>query len=319
MEKYTSYFMYFTRGFFFYFFIDPEFIIQVQPQDSTSSYSLTTVKFSTNFQQPDVPYHDLLIKSAILRLRINRQRRKLRRKAKFPLNVTIYLMSQGDHSGVSADHTTATFLRSVTINTFKRKNVEIAISSHLLSHIVDSDDKTVTIGIRAEVSAPSKTQVEDKLEPDLKRPRKKSASASEPPERELIRVFRASLHVTSQTLDLRRARTKRQDDESSPCSTNLCCKHSIEVKFEDIGWSDWVLYPISYVAHYCKGDCPERFKIASSFTNIKTILHERYPDVIPAPVCAPTGYSPIVLEIFDGDAIRTVSYPGMLVTGCRCH
>lgn len=279
--------------------------------------ALTKVKFSTDLQQPEVPYHDLLIKSAILRLRISRQKRKLRRKMKLPLNVTFYLMDATDQTGTNEQPLPASPIRSFTVNTLKSRNIEIDIQPQLLSYLVDSDNKIVTVGMSVEESqSTDKTGANSKAK--LKNSVHNKTDIALKDNNAFLRISKASLVTQSQTRDLRKARTKRQDDDSSMCTTHFCCRHSIYVDFEEIGWNDWVLYPTGYTAYYCKGGCPDRYKMASTFTNIKSILHERHPDTVPAPVCAPTGYSPLVMMIHDGD-IKNIEYPGMVVTGCRCH
>lgn len=34
-----------------------------------------------------------------------------------------------------------------------------------------------------------------------------------------------------------------------------CCRRSLYVAFKDIGWSDWIIAPPGYQAHYCQGQC----------------------------------------------------------------
>ncbi|CAG5129626.1 unnamed protein product, partial [Candidula unifasciata] len=254
-----------------------EFIVPVHSHNNALEFSaLTKIKFSTDLQQPEVPYHDLLIKSAILRLRISRQKRKLRRKMKLPLNVTFYLMEATDQLGTNEQLSTASTIHSFTVNTLKSRNIEVDIQPQLLSYLVDSDNKIVTVGLRIEESSSAE----------------KAGGNSKT-------KLKSSVH--------------NKTDISSQEN------NAVYVDFEEIGWSDWVLFPTGYTAHYCKGGCPERYKIASTFTNIKSILHERHPETVPEPVCAPTDYSSLVMMIHNNGEIRSIEYPGMVVTGCRCH
>lgn len=34
-----------------------------------------------------------------------------------------------------------------------------------------------------------------------------------------------------------------------------CCRRSLYVAFKDVGWSDWIIAPPGYQAHYCQGQC----------------------------------------------------------------
>lgn len=298
-----------------FYISDPEVWAEVQPANTPSPTPLTAVEFNTNFQQPEVPYHDLLIKSAILRMRISRQKRKLRGKDKSAVNVNFYLLRKA--SNKSGDKVTATFLHSRTVNTPRKKFVEINIKPQLLSHILDSDDKTVSIGITITPISSVKHNL-DSIQQLFQNSEEITKQPADQLSKEAILLSKATLRVTTLKKDLRKSRTKRQDSGSPSCAGNVCCRHSIYIDFEEIGWSDWVLYPAGYTAYYCKGGCPDRYRVASSFTGIKRILHERDPETVPAPVCAPTDYAPLDIVYFDGD-VRDVSYPGMVVTGCRCY
>ena len=46
------------------------------------------------------------------------------------------------------------------------------------------------------------------------------------------------------------------DADDSADSSHLCRRRKLVVDFADIGWSEWVISPKSFEAHYCSGACP---------------------------------------------------------------
>lgn len=246
-------------------------------------------------------------------MRISRQKRKLHDKNSSALNVNVFLLRKGNQK--HRDNLSK-LIHSTTVDTPKLKDIEIHLNSQLLSHLFESDDKTLTIGVQVEMVP--KDNNGGRSVGNTRRSKLKKLYALRNSQNEELRVSKARLHMTTAKKDLRKSRIKRQNQEGLTCPDDLCCRHSIYVDFAEIGWSDWVLYPAGYTAYYCKGGCPDRYRVASSFTSIKSILHEMFPSEVPDPVCAPTGYDPLDFIIFDGE-IKEMAYPGMIVTGCRCN
>ena len=133
--------------------------------------------------------------------------------------------------------------------------------------------------------------------------------------------IKTSLEITSQKRDIRSLSRKRRGARSKKvCSNSMCCRHRIRINFSDIGWDDWVVAPAAYDAYYCKGACSLRYKSASTFSQIKSLLNAQNPDLIPAPVCAATGYHSLPLLYYDDDGmLQDMDYPDMVVQGCRCR
>ena len=52
----------------------------------------------------------------------------------------------------------------------------------------------------------------------------------------------------------RRCRRKRQVNTCDSSITQRCCRETFTVVFSRIGWN-WIRYPLSYTANYCKGSC----------------------------------------------------------------
>ncbi|XP_069682881.1 uncharacterized protein [Periplaneta americana] len=105
---------------------------------------------------------------------------------------------------------------------------------------------------------------------------------------------------------------------------HTCRRHKLEVNFADIGWSDWIISPQTFEAHYCAGSCPFPLTKALKPTNhatIQSLVHAigRQPEV-PAPCCVPDHLSPMTLLYMD-DAGNVVlkNYPAMSVDTCACR
>ncbi|XP_005107220.1 uncharacterized protein LOC101856459 [Aplysia californica] len=130
----------------------------------------------------------------------------------------------------------------------------------------------------------------------------------------------ASLEVTHGFRDLRQPSRERRSAPSDECSDKLCCRHTIYISFTDIGWDDWVVSPEGFHAFFCQGDCPAKYKPATTFSQIKGDLHANNPGFIPAPVCAATGYNPLALLYKNpDDELESSEQEDMIVTGCRCR
>lgn len=71
-----------------------------------------------------------------------------------------------------------------------------------------------------------------------------------------------------------RARFQRRVKRYSNCaaSGNECCRESLYVSFEEIGWDDWILHPKGYNAYFCKGTCAVAASVTLSGSHHNTIM-----------------------------------------------
>ncbi|XP_054932475.1 inhibin beta chain [Dermacentor andersoni] len=102
-----------------------------------------------------------------------------------------------------------------------------------------------------------------------------------------------------------------------------CCKQSLYVSFEDLGWDDWIIAPKGYFANYCMGECAGRPRTPDMFRYFHAHVLEEYrlrnPYASVSPCCAPTKLSPMSLIYFDRDHnIIKSDLPKMIVDECGC-
>ncbi|KAK2189684.1 hypothetical protein NP493_99g00016 [Ridgeia piscesae] len=66
------------------------------------------------------------------------------------------------------------------------------------------------------------------------------------------------------------------DVSDSTDTAHLCRRRKLVVDFADIGWSEWVISPKSFEAHYCAGACPfPMAQVCTSVFRIVSILRNR--------------------------------------------
>lgn len=244
-----------------------------------------------------------------------------------PATINVYIKRRLGNNNSSRELFLRHLLATVADDQILTRDVEIPLETKLLSEIFESGDRLLTFevsldlphkdrGVRGQGRSLTNGGRRKFMRKNSRSRRllNRAARGSRGP---YLNISEAVLEMTTATQDLRKSRRKRQAAESD-CRRDLCCRNSIYISFEEIGWSDWVLAPEGFDAYFCKGGCPRQFKIGSTFSGIKGLLHERNPN-IPAPVCAPAGYTSIEIMHLDvqGDVVVTM-YPEMVVVKCRC-
>jgi hypothetical protein len=111
---------------------------------------------------------------------------------------------------------------------------------------------------------------------------------------------------------------------SSGTTDQLCGRRKLVVDFADIGWSDWIISPTSFEAHYCAGKCP--FPLTkgvrpSNHATIQSLVHAiGIQTDVPAPCCVPDALSSVTLLYFDENGnVVLKNYPAMTVQSCACR
>lgn len=126
------------------------------------------------------------------------------------------------------------------------------------------------------------------------------------------------VETQEQTLSKSRRARSLSVDEDCKKSEKKCCRKSLLVSFEQIGWSDWIVHPSTYEMRFCDGSCPHNYKPASMHAQIKYRMHHINGDT-PAPCCVPGSYDPMVLMHYNSERklVFTV-FDDMIVKKCHC-
>ena len=118
---------------------------------------------------------------------------------------------------------------------------------------------------------------------------------------------------------------KRRSTNCSP-NSNECCRDSLYIDFESIGWSDWIIHPKGYNAYFCRGSCNGVASITKTQSDHATVFNrfmhssranKKRLEMIPC--CTPTKYSSLPLVYLDSNNTGTmVTLPNMIVESCGC-
>ncbi|XP_030608763.1 anti-dorsalizing morphogenic protein [Archocentrus centrarchus] len=119
----------------------------------------------------------------------------------------------------------------------------------------------------------------------------------------------------------RSARSLGSDAEGVPMH---CQRLPLNVDFEEIGWSGWIVSPKSYNAYYCKGSCPFPLGQTMKPTNhatVQSIIHAlKLVKGVGTPCCVPDKLFSINLLFFDDDEnVVLKQYNDMVAGSCGCQ
>lgn len=99
-----------------------------------------------------------------------------------------------------------------------------------------------------------------------------------------------------------------------------CGKKTLQINFDDVGWSSWIIAPQNYFANYCLGDCSfpmNDYQNATNHAIIQSIFHSAG-RVVPRSCCAPTKLGKMaILYQLDG-VVQMRHYDDMIVESCGC-
>lgn len=113
----------------------------------------------------------------------------------------------------------------------------------------------------------------------------------------------------------------RKKRSSSNKDGNLCTKRDLSINFEDLGWSQWIVFPHTYNAFMCEGRCPTPVGWTFDPTNhsILQSLARLKNKNIPRPCCAPTQLDSISMMYYENDELVVRHHKEMKVDSCGCR
>ncbi|XP_051897020.1 nodal homolog 2-A-like [Pristis pectinata] len=117
------------------------------------------------------------------------------------------------------------------------------------------------------------------------------------------------LKIGNSTLDLRR-------DQS------LCRRMDMEVNFDQIGWGEWVIYPKTFNAYRCGGECPSPVDETFMPTNhayMQSLLKSFHPERVPCTSCVPIKMSALSMLYYKDWEVVLSHHKDMIVEECGCH
>ncbi|MED6290003.1 hypothetical protein CHARACLAT_008584 [Characodon lateralis] len=103
-----------------------------------------------------------------------------------------------------------------------------------------------------------------------------------------------------------------------------CSRRNLRVDFADIGWSEWVIAPLSFDAYYCAGACgfpmPQVTRPSNHATIQSIVRAVGIIPGIPEPCCVPENMSPLAVLFLDESRNLVLKvYPNMSVQSCSCR
>ncbi|XP_055518151.1 nodal homolog [Leucoraja erinacea] len=103
---------------------------------------------------------------------------------------------------------------------------------------------------------------------------------------------------------------------------SLCRRMDMEVNFDQIGWGKWVIYPKTFNAYRCGGECPSPVDETFMPTNhayMQSLLKSINPERVPCTLCVPIKMSPLSMLYYKDQEVVLSHHKDMIVEQCGCH
>ncbi|EFN79947.1 Bone morphogenetic protein 6, partial [Harpegnathos saltator] len=100
-----------------------------------------------------------------------------------------------------------------------------------------------------------------------------------------------------------------------------CCRHEMTVKFKDLDGFDFIVYPRSFDAGYCKGRCPPLYNPAHHHALLQSLLWKEDRKRVPKPCCAPSKLNQLMVVYFDEKQptqLQVSYWHNITVEECAC-
>lgn len=100
-----------------------------------------------------------------------------------------------------------------------------------------------------------------------------------------------------------------------------CCRHELTVMFKDLKGFDFIVYPKTFDAGYCKGRCPPRYNPAHHHALLQSLLWKEDRKKVPKPCCAPSKLDQLMIVYFDENnatQLKVSYWKNIQVLECAC-
>ncbi|XP_078094631.1 nodal homolog [Mustelus asterias] len=111
-------------------------------------------------------------------------------------------------------------------------------------------------------------------------------------------------------------------NSTSARDQTLCRRIDMEVNFDQIGWGGWVIYPKTFNAYRCGGECPSPLDETFMPTNhayMQSLVKSLQPERVPCTSCVPVKMSPLSMLYYKDWEVMLSHHKDMIVEECGCH
>ncbi|XP_043797647.1 bone morphogenetic protein 2 [Apis laboriosa] len=119
-----------------------------------------------------------------------------------------------------------------------------------------------------------------------------------------------------QVMSLHRSRRTKCKGEGKKC-----CRHELTVMFKDLEGFEFIVYPKTFDAGYCKGRCPPRYNPAHHHALLQSLLWKEDRKKVPKPCCAPSKLDQLMIVYLDENnstRLKVSDWKNIQVLECAC-
>ncbi|XP_069553161.1 growth/differentiatio [Brachyistius frenatus] len=110
---------------------------------------------------------------------------------------------------------------------------------------------------------------------------------------------------------------------SSEFPTSDCALYDFRVRFSQLKFDHWIVFPPKYNPRYCRGICPRTIGYiygSPVHTMVQNIIYRELDSSVPRPSCVPSHYSPLSVMILEEDGSYVYKeFDDMIATRCTCR
>ncbi|XP_043253582.1 bone morphogenetic protein 6 [Colletes gigas] len=100
-----------------------------------------------------------------------------------------------------------------------------------------------------------------------------------------------------------------------------CCRHELTVMFKELKGFEFIVYPRTFDAGYCKGRCPPRYNPAHHHALLQSLLWKEDKKKVPKPCCAPSKLDQLMIVYYDENnstQLKVSYWKNIQVLECAC-